>query len=152
MNGDDDTRLEDFFLKFLLENAEELEEIVGIEFDGFWKIKQESDEVLMATGTGGDGNSDINIYLNLGDDDKRFVSKIQDVIARAMENRKNYIICIAKNFNLDDVEELMQNVVFYLDKCVQLIFLSVDFQEAKYKNLNKILREEVAIKVYRKNY
>lgn len=77
---------------------------------------------------------------------------IQDLIARAKEEEDNYIICITKEFDKLDVEELMQNVVFYLDKCVKLIFLTVDFKKVKHENLNKILKEEVSIKVYRKNY
>ena len=66
MNEGDDTRLEDFFLKFILENSKELEEIIEAKLDGFWNIKQENNEVLQVQGTGDDGESDINIYVNIG--------------------------------------------------------------------------------------
>ena len=152
MNGDDDARLEDFFLQFILENSKELEEIVEVKFDGFWNIKQENSERLMATGTGNDGQSDINIYVNLGNREEAFVRKIQDLIARANDEEDNYILCIGRKFDSADIEELMQDVIFYIEKCVHLIFLTVDFKEDEEMNLKDTIKEQVAIKVYKKTY
>lgn len=152
MNGDDDTRLEDWFLRFMLENSKELEEIVEAKIDGFWNIKQENNEVLQAQGTGDDGESDINIYVNLGNREETFVRKIQDLIARAGEGEDNFILCIAKEFDDADVEELMQDVIFFLEKCIHLIFLTVNFEEGEEMNLKDTIKEEVAIKVYKKEY
>ena len=154
MNEGDNTRLEDFFLQFILENSQNLEEIVEVKLDEFWwNIKQESDEILMAQGIGDDGQSDINIYVNLGQgDDNRFIAKIQDLIAKAENEKCNYIICIGKKFDGADVEELMQDVVFYLEKCIHLIFLKIDFKESEEMNFDDIIKEEVAIKVYKKTY
>ena len=42
----------------------------------------------------------------------------------------------------------MQDVVFYLEKCIHLIFLTVDFEGNNKMNL----KEQVAIKVYKKTY
>lgn len=153
MNEGDDIRLEDWFLRFMLENSQELEEIIEskIDGDGFLKIKQDTNETLIASGTGDDGESDINIYVNLGGDDKRFVAKIQDLIAKAENEKCNYIICIGNKFDDADVEELMQDVVFYLEKCVHLIFLTVDFEEGdEDKSFN--IKQEAGIRVYNKTY
>ena len=152
MNEGDDTRLEDFFLKFILENSKELEEIIEAKLDGFWNIKQENNEVLQVQGTGDDGESDINIYVNIGEGDKRFVAKIQDLITRANNGEDNYILCIAKEFDNAEIEELMQDVVFYLEKCIHLIFLKIDFKESRGENLKDIIKEEIGIRVYSKTY
>lgn len=154
MNGDDDTKLEDWFLRFMLMHSQELEEIVEVKLDEFWwNIKQESDEILIAMGkTKGDDEGEASIYVNLGKEvDKSFIAKIQDLIARAREGEDNYIICIAKEFADADVEELMQDVVFYLEKCVHLIFLTVDFKEGdEDKSFN--IKQEVGIRVYKKTH
>lgn len=113
-----DTRLEDFFLNFLLKNSKELEEIVEVKLDEFWNIKQENDEILIATGkTKGDDEGQVNIYVNIGEGDKRFVARIQDLIIEGGED--NCIVCIAKSFNEEDIEELMQNVVNYYNTTLQ---------------------------------
>lgn len=153
MNEGDDTRLEDWFLRFMLENSQRLEETVGSKLDDFWNVKQENSEILMAQGTGDDGQSYITIYLNIGEgDDKRFVARIQDLIATAGEGEDNYILCIAKEFSSEDIEELMQDAIFFLEKCIYLIFLKIDFKEYEEMNLKDIIKEEVAMKVYIKEY
>ena len=147
-----DTRLEDFFLKFIIENSQQLEEIVENKLDGFFlKVEQDTNETLMARGTVNDGENHIEIYMNIGRREEAFVRKVQDLIARAGEGEDNFILCIAKEFNSADIEELMQDVVFYLEKCVHLVFLTVDFKEGdKDKSFN--IKEEVGIRVYNKNY
>lgn len=153
MNEGDNARLEDFFLKIMLENSKKLEELIGNELNDFWKIEQESDEILMATGkTKGDDEGQVNIYVNLGqEDDKRFVAKIQDLIARAGEEEKNHILCIGRSFKSADIEELMQVTIFYREKCVYLVFLTIDFEEGdKDKSFN--IKQEVGIRVYNKTY
>jgi hypothetical protein len=152
MNGDDDTKLEDWFLRFMLENSQELEEIGEIKFDGFLKIEQDTSETLIARGTVNDGENNIEIYTNIGRREEAFVRKIQDLIARAGEGEDNYIICIAKDFADADVEELMQDVIFFLEKCIHLIFLKIDFKEDEEMNLKDTIKEQVAIKVYKKTY
>lgn len=148
-----DTRLEDFFLRFILENNKELEEMLEVKLDGFWNIKQQSNEVLLAQGTGDDGQSDISIYLNIGERyDKRFVAKIQDLIARAGEGEDNYILCIAREFDNADIEELMQDTIFYR-KCMHLVFLTLDInEESEEINFKDIIKEQMEIKVYKKTY
>ena len=144
-------KLEDFFLKFMLENSKELEEIVENKLDGFLKVEQDTNETLMARGTVNDGENHIEIYMNIGRREEAFVRKIQDLIARAGEGEDNFILCIAKEFNSADIEELMQDVVFYLEKCVHLVFLTVDFKEGdKDKSFN--IKQEVGIRVYNKTY
>lgn len=144
MNEGDNARLEDFFLKIMLENSKKLEELIGNELNDFWKIEQESDEILMATGkTKGDDEGQVNIYVNIGQgDDKRFVARIQDLIARAREGEDNYIICLARKFGDTEIEEIMQDIIFFREKNIYLIFLTVNFEE----------REEIGIKVYRRNH
>lgn len=152
MNEGDDTRLEDFFLKFVLQNSQELEEMLEVKLDELWNIKQESDEILMATGkTKGDDEGQVNIYVNLGQgDDNRFIARIQDLIARANEG-DNYILCIGRTFKSEDVEELMQDTIFYREKCVHIVFLTIDFEEGdKDKSFN--IKQEVGIRVYNKIY
>lgn len=155
MNEGDNARLEDFFLKIMLENSKKLEGLIGNELNDFWKIEQESDEILMATGkTKGDDDGQVNIYVNLGQgDDKRFVARIQDLIIEGGED--NSILCITKKFNKEDVEELMQNVTsFYSEKKnVKLIFITIkNHEESEKMNFKDIIKEEVAIKVYKKTY
>ena len=146
-----DTRLEDFFLKFIIENSQQLEEIAKNKLDGFLKVEQDTNETLMARGTVNNGENHIEIYMNIGRREEAFVRKIQDLIARAGEGEDNFILCIAKEFNSADIEELMQDVVFYLEKCVHLVFLTVDFKEGdKDKSFN--IKEEVGIRVYKKTY
>lgn len=148
-----DTRLEDFFLNFLLKNSKELEEIVEVKLDEFWNIKQENTERLIARGTGDDGQSNISIYLNLGGADKKFIAKIQDLIIGGGED--NSIFCIAKKFNKEQVEELMQNVVsFYSEKKnIKLIFITIkNYEESENMNLTDIIKQEVGIRVYNKIY
>ena len=146
-----DIRLEDFFLKFIIENSQQLEEIVKNKLDGFLKVEQDTNETLMARGTVNDGENHIEIYMNIGRREEAFVRKVQDLIARAGEGEDNFILCIAKEFNSADIEELMQDVVFYLEKCVHLVFLTVDFKEGdKDKSFN--IKEEVGIRVYKKTY
>ncbi|UZT06173.1 hypothetical protein ONV75_16460 [Clostridium sp. LQ25] len=154
MNGDDDTRLEDWFLRMILMNSQELEEIVESRIDGFLKIEQDTSETLIARGTVNDGENNIEIYINIGRREEAFVRKIQDLIARAGEGEDNYIICIAKEFDNADVEELMQDVVFYLEKNIKLIFLKVDIniEESEEMNFKDIIKEEIGIKVYRKEH
>ncbi|MFR2886627.1 MAG: hypothetical protein ACLTDM_00345 [Clostridium butyricum] len=138
-----DTRLEDFFLRFILENSQELEKMVKVKLDRLWKIKRESNKVLLAQGTGDDGESNISIHLNIGEGDKRFVAKIQDLIIEGRQD--NSILCIAKNFNKEDVEELVQNVVsFYKEKNTKLIFITIkNYEESEEINFNDIIKEEV---------
>ncbi|WP_321835214.1 hypothetical protein [Clostridium butyricum] len=153
MNEGDDTRLEDWFLRFMLENSQELEEIGEIKFDGFLKIEQDTSETLIARGTVNDGENNIEIYTNIGRREEAFVRKIQDLIARAGEGEDNYIICTAKEFSSADIEELMQDVVFYLEKCINIIFFKIDINEKSEElNLKDIIKEEVAIKAYKKTY
>ena len=153
MNEGDDTRLEDFFLKFVLENSQQFEAMLEVKLDELWNIKQENDEVLLAEGTGDDGQSNISIYLNLGGADKRFIAKIQDLIIGGGED--NSIFCIAKKFNKEQVEELMQNVVsFYSEKKnIKLIFITIkNYEESENMNLTDIIKQEVGIRVYNKIY
>ena len=146
-----DIRLEDFFLKFIIENSQQLEEIVKNKLDGFLKVEQDTNETLMARGTVNDGENHIEIYMNIGRREEAFVRKVQDLIARAGEGEDNFILCIAKEFNSADIEELMQDVVFYLEKCVHLVFLTININEES-ENLKDIIKEQVAIKVYKKTY
>lgn len=152
MNEGDDTRLEDFFLKFMLNT--EVEEIVGSKLDELWNIKQKSDEILIATGkTKGDDEGQVNIYVNIGEGDKRFVARIQDLIIEGGED--NSILCITKKFDKEDVEELMQNVTssYSEKKNIKLIFVNIkNNEESEDMNFKDIIKEEVGIKVYRKNY
>lgn len=141
-----DTRLEDWFL--ILMNSQELEEIIESRIDGFLKIEQDTSETLIARGTVNDVENNIDIYVNIGRREEAFVRKIQDLIARAGEREDNYILCIEKEFDNAEVEELMQDVVFYLEKYIHLIFLTVDFEGNNKMNL----KEQVAIKVYKKTY
>lgn len=111
----------------------------------------------MAQGTGDDGENNIDIYVNIGRKEEAFARKIarkiQELITTAGEVEDNYILCIAKEFNNADIEELMQDVIFYRGKCIHLIFLTVDFEESKGGNLEDIIiKEQVAIKVYKKTY
>lgn len=106
MNGDD-TRLENWFLRFMLMHSQELEKIVESKIDGFWNIKQENSETLMASGTVDDGENNIEIYTNIGRREEVFVRKIQDLIARANDEEDNYILCIGRKFDSADIEELM---------------------------------------------
>ena len=151
---DEGDKLQEFFLKSILENSQGLEAIIEAKLDGFWKIEQENNEVLQARGTVNDGENNIEIYTNIGRREEAFVRKIQDLIARAGEGEDNYILCIAKEFDNADVEELMQDVVFYLEKNIKLIFLKVDIniEESEEMNFKDIIKEEVAIKVYKKTY
>lgn len=154
MNEGDNARLEDFFLKIMLENSKKLEGLIGNELNDFWKIEQESDEILMATGkTKGDDEGQVNIYVNIGQgDDKRFVARIQDLIARAREGEDNYILCLARKFDNTEIEEIMQDIIFFREKNIYLIFLTVNFEEREEMNFKDIIKEEVGIKVYRKKY
>jgi hypothetical protein len=149
-----DTRLEYFFLNFLLENSKELEAMLEAKLDELWNIKQKSDEILIATGkTKGDDEGQVNIYVNIGEGDKRFVARIQDLIIEGGED--NSILCITKKFDKEDVEELMQNVTssYSEKKNIKLIFVNIkNNEESEDMNFKDIIKEEVGIKVYRKNY
>lgn len=149
-----DTRLEYFFLNFLLENSKELEAMLEAKLDELWNIKQKSDEILIATGkTKGDDEGQVNIYVNIGEGDKRFVARIQDLIIEGGED--NSILCITKKFDKEDVEELMQNVTssYSEKKNIKLIFVNIkNNEESEDMNIKDIIKEEVGIKVYRKNY
>ncbi|WP_252225777.1 hypothetical protein [Clostridium sp. ZBS2] len=151
MNEGDDTRLEDWFLRMILMNSQELEEIVKSRIDGFLKIEQDTCETLIARGTVNYGENNIEIYTNIGRREVAFVRKIQDLIARAGDGEDKYILCIAQEFSNADIEELMQDTVFYLEKCIHLIFLIININE-KSENLKDIIKEQVEIKVYKKTY
>ncbi len=149
-----DAILEHFFLNFLLENSKKLEAMLEVKLSEFWNINQENDEILIATGkTKGDDEGQVNIYVNIGEGDKRFVARIQDLIIEGGED--NYILCITKKFNKEEVEELMQNVTsFYSEKKnVKLIFITIkNNEEREDMNFKDIIKEEIGIKVYRKEY
>lgn len=151
---DEGDKLQDFFLKFILENSQGLEAIIEAKLDELWNIKQKSDEILIATGkTKGDDEGQVNIYVNIGEGDKRFVARIQDLIIEGGED--NSILCITKKFDKEDVEELMQNVTssYSEKKNIKLIFVNIkNNEESEDMNFKDIIKEEVGIKVYRKNY
>ena len=111
--------------QYLIKNKDKLEETINVRNK---KIELNYDEKLKVVELTGEGKNEEKIYVSIQLDNERYkehIIQIQNFIVKSEENKNNIILYIMQEFNEEVILELMQDVVFYSDKTLELIFVSV---------------------------
>ena len=111
--------------QYLIENKDKLDELINIRNN---KIELHYDEKLKIVEMTGEGENEEKIYVSIQLDKERYkehIIQIQNFIVTSEAEKNNIILYIMQEFNEEVILELMQDVIFYNEKTIELIFVSV---------------------------
>jgi len=111
--------------QYLIENKDKLDELINIRNN---KIELHYDEKLKIVEMTGEGENEEKIYVSIQLDKERYkehIIQIQNFIVTSEADKNNIILYIMQEFNEEVILELMQDVIFYNEKTIELIFVSV---------------------------
>ena len=111
--------------QYLIKNKDKLDEIINIRNN---KIELHYDEKLKVVEMTGEGENEEKIYVSIQLDKERYkehIIQIQNFIVTSEADKNNIILYIMQEFNEEVILELMQDVIFYNEKTIELIFVSV---------------------------
>lgn len=152
--------------EYIISNKDKLEEALGIRIKELNLMEnRESGRV----GIEGVGESGENIFIKLQLDEGNysdFIIEVQDVIVCSELEKDNKVVCIVINLEEDIIEELMQDVIFFREKQIELVFLAVNRDameiikgigeeekgEENLKILKTIFLEKRGMKVYNEKF
>ena len=155
--------------EYLVSNKDKLGEVLGIRINNLNLIESKESGRVGIEGVGDTGEN-IFIKLQLGEGNySDFIIEVQDVIVCAELEKDNKVVCIVINFDEEVIEELMQDAIFFREKQIELIFLTINreaikiFEEARkngeeekgeenLKILKTIFIEKRGMKVYNEKY
>lgn len=157
---------EHLLAEYIARNKDKLEEALGIRIKELNLMEnRESGRV----GIEGVGESGENIFIKLQLDEGNysdFIIEVQDVIVCSELEKDNKVVCIVINLEEDIIEELMQDVIFFREKQIELVFLAVNRDameiikgigeeekgEENLKILKTIFLEKRGMKVYNEKF
>jgi hypothetical protein len=136
---------------------EELERILDIKIKNI-EVSQKSNQMSMK-GISSDGQ-EIKISWQLDNDFKKQIIRIQNLIVFASNIKKTVILYGAFEFNEEVNQELMQDVVFFSEKDLRLLFVKINHEcltivsnlklDSPFVNNPFVSKKEII--VYNKNY
>ena len=155
--------------EYLINNKDKLGDLLGIRIKELNLIQNSESKRVGIEGVGESGET-IYIKLQLKEDNySDFIIEVQDVIVCAELEKDNKVVCIVTNLDEEIIEELMQDVVFFREKGIELVFLFINkdvikiFAEArengkveegeeKLKILKTIFIEKRGMKIYNEKF
>lgn len=155
--------------EYLINNKDKLGDLLGIRIKELNLIQNSESKRVGIEGVGESGET-IFIKLQLKEDNySDFIIEVQDVIVCAELEKDNKVVCIVTNLDEEIIEELMQDVVFFREKGIELVFLFINkdvikiFAEArengkdeegeeKLKILKTIFIEKRGMKIYNEKF
>ena len=155
--------------EYLMRNKDKLEEALGIRIKDLNLIQNSESKRV---GIEGECDTGESIFIKLQLDEGNYsdlIIEVQDVIVSSELEKDNKVVCILINLNEEIIEELMQDAIFFREKQIELIFLTINrdvvkiFEEArengeeekgeeKLKILKTIFLEKKGMKVYNEKY
>lgn len=155
--------------EYLINNKDKLENSLGIRIKELKLIENKENGRVGIEGEG-DAGEKISIKLQLSESNySDLIIDVQDFIVSSELEKNSKIICIVINMNEEIIEELMQDAIFFREKQIELVFLSINndaikiFAEAsengkdeegeeKLKLLKTIFIEKKGMKVYNEKF
>lgn len=155
--------------EYLINNKDKLEEALGIRIKELNLIESRESGSIGIEGVGDTGER-IFIKLQLKEGNySDFIIEVQDVIVCAELEKDNKVVCIVINLDEEIIEELMQDVIFFREKQIEIIFLAINREaikifkeisknaedekgEEKLKILKTIFLEKKGMKIYNEKY
>lgn len=157
------------FAEYLARNKDKLQKALGIRIKELNLIENRESGRVEIIGEG-DVGENISIKLQLNESNySDLIIEVQDFIVSSELEKDSKIICIVINMNEEIIEELMQDAIFFREKQIELVFLSINndvikiFAEArendedengeeKLKILKTIFLEKRGMKVYNEKF
>lgn len=160
---------EHLLAEYLANNKDKLGEVLGIRIK---KLNVIENKESKRVGIEGEGDSGERIFIKLQlreGNYSDFIIEVQDVIVCAELDKDNKVVCIVINLEEDIIEELMQDAIFFREKQIELIFLTINrdaikiFEETrengeeekgdeKLKILKTIFLEKRGMKIYNEKF
>ena len=155
--------------EYIIRNKDKLEKVLGIRISGL-RLSENRD--VGSVGIEGEGIAGERIFIKLHlreGNYSDFIIEVQDIIVCAELKKDSKIVCILINLDEEIIEELMQDAIFFREKQIELVFLSINkdvikiFEEMmgideeekgeeKLKILKTIFLEKKGMKVYNEKY
>ena len=155
--------------EYLVSNKDKLEEALDVRISELRLIENRESGRVGIEGEC-DAGEKIFIKLQLDEGDySDFIIEVQDVIVCSELVKDNKVVCIVINLDEEVIEELMQDVIFFGKKQIELIFLTINrdaikiFEETrengeeekgyeKLKILKTIFIEKKGMKIYNEKF
>lgn len=156
---------EEYFLaEYLLKNKDKLEKVLGIRIK---ELNLNKDKENGRVGIEGESNAGEKIFAKLHLEEGNysdFIIEVQDVIVCAELEKDTKVVCIVINLDEEIIEELMQDAIFFREKQIELIFLTVNkavmnilkeisgHSDEKLKLLERIFLEKRGMRIYNQKF
>lgn len=160
---------EEYFLaEYLINNKDNLEKSLGIRIKELNLVEKKRNKKIEINGEGEDDER-IFLIIDLDNNYGKNIARIQDCLALAKQGEQNIIIYIATKFEESFIKEGMEDVVFFSENDIELVFLDFNkklLKKSKYmdgngeeekrdgelKLLERIFLEKRGMKVYNRKF